>query len=354
LRAVIFHTVAGLVLSVEAAARPGARNADAYLPVIFEIERALLVKNHSSAPAIGRASTSTESTSGTVWSLVTSPLIAIVALVAIVVVTMFLTFDYRLAMTLGLVQGLGEFLPISSSAHLILTPWFLGWPDPGLTFDIALHVGTLAAVLAYFWRDWLRLLAAAPRPRTPDGRLFWLLILGALPGGIAGILLDSLAEQALRSPLLIAATLSIMGLALLAADRLGARDRELHAIGLADALWIGGAQALAIIPGVSRSGITIAMARWRGIERAAAARFSFLLGTPIIAGAALFKLRHLAETPDALNGPFFAGIAVAAVVGALSIGVLLRYLQRAGLGIFVVYRLLLAALIVVTVALGLR
>jgi undecaprenyl-diphosphatase len=113
------------------------------------------------------------------------------------------------AVSLSLMQGLAEFLPISSSAHLILMPWFLGWPDPGLTFDIALHVGTLLAVACYLWRDWLRLLSAAPHPRTPDGRLFWLLVVGAVPGGIAGVLLDNLAEQALRAPMLIAGALAL-------------------------------------------------------------------------------------------------------------------------------------------------
>jgi undecaprenyl-diphosphatase len=290
-----------------------------------------------------------------VWFALRAFALAIGALLATTTIISLLPFGYQVAVALGMVQGLGEFLPISSSAHLILTPWFFGWPDPGLTFDVALHLGTLAAVAIYFWRDWLRLLLAAPRPRSADGRLFWLLILGAIPGGIAGVLLDDLAEQALRAPLLIAVTLSLMGLVLFAADRWGRSDRaELHQIGVADAALIGIAQALAIVPGVSRSGITIAVARARGLERTVAARFSFLLGTPIIAGAALFKLRHLLETPAAINGPFLAGIATAAVVGGLSIGVLLRYLSQAGLGIFVVYRLLLAALVVTTLLVGLR
>jgi len=282
------------------------------------------------------------------------PLLAMIVLLGIIAVIALLPFSYRVAVTLGLVQGLAEFLPISSSAHLILTPWFFGWPDRGLTFDVALHVGTLAAVAAYFWRDWLRLFAAAPRPRSPDGRLFWLLVVGAIPGGIAGVLLDSLAEQAFRSPPLIAGTLTLMGLALLAADRWGGQERELHDIGLADALLIGAAQALAIVPGVSRSGITIAVARMCGVGRAAAARFSFMLGSPVILGAALFKLRTLAEAPGILNGPFLAGVATAAVVGALAIGALLRYLQRASLGLFVLYRLLLAGLVLTTLLLGLR
>jgi undecaprenyl-diphosphatase len=273
---------------------------------------------------------------------------ALLALVAL------LPTDYQRAVTLGIVQGLGEFLPISSSAHLILAPWFFGWPDHGLTFDIALHVGTLLAVVAYFWRDWLRLLVAAPRPRSADGRLFWLLVAGAIPGGVAGLALDDLAEHAFRSPLLIAGMLALMGVGLLVADRWGARGREIGDIGVVDALLIGVAQALAIVPGVSRSGITIAVARWRGIERASAARFSFLLGTPIIAGAAVFKLPDLLATPGALSGPFLAGILSAALVGAACIAFLLRYLQRAGFGVFAVYRLLLALLVVTTIALGLR
>jgi undecaprenyl-diphosphatase len=209
-------------------------------------------------------------------------------------------------------------------------------------------------VLIYFWRDWVALLRAAPRPRSPEGRLFWLLMLGAIPGGIAGALLDNLAEQTLRSPLLIAGTLSVMGLVLFGADRWPRRDRGLLDIGPADAVLIGIAQALAIVPGVSRSGITIAMARGRGIERADAARFSFLLGSPIILGAALFKLRHMAGTPGAIDGPFLAGIATSAVVGMLSIGFMLRYLRNAGFGMFVIYRLLLAGLVIATLLLGLR
>jgi undecaprenyl-diphosphatase len=178
-------------------------------------------------------------------------------------------------------------------------------------------------------------------------------VVGAIPGGVAGILLDSLAERALRAPLLIAGALALMGLALLAADRGGRSEQEMHDIGLADALLIGASQALAIVPGVSRSGITIAVARARGLERAAAARFSFLLGSPIILGAGLYKLRDVVDSPGVLSGPFFAGVMVSALVGSITIGVLLRYLQRAGLGIFVVYRLLLAALVVATVLLGL-
>ena len=305
--------------------------------------------NRSSSQTLGR-----ETNRLNLPQLSRLPLLVIVVVALAALAVALLPTDYRQAVTLGVLQGLGEFLPISSSAHLILAPWFLGWPDPGLTFDVALHLGTLLAVVLYFWRDWVRLLIAAPRPRTADGRMFWMLILGSIPGAVAGVLLDDLAEQSFRAPLLIAVTLSLMGLALFAADRWGAHSRGEADIRPLDALWIGAAQALAIVPGVSRSGITIAVARWRGIERAAAARFSFLLGTPIIAGAALFKLRHLLDMPGGLTGPFLAGIAAAALVGALCIAFLLRYLQRAGLTVFVVYRLLLAGLVVATLLLGLR
>ena len=305
--------------------------------------------NRSSSQTLGR-----ETNRLNLPQLSRLPLLVIVVVALAALAVALLPTDYRQAVTLGVLQGLGEFLPISSSAHLILAPWFLGWPDPGLTFDVALHLGTLLAVVLYFWRDWVRLLIAAPRPRTADGRMFWMLILGSIPGAVAGVLLDDLAEQSFRAPLLIAVTLSLMGLALFAADRWGAHSRGEADIRPLDALWIGAAQALAIVPGVSRSGITIAVARWRGIERAAAARFSFLLGTPIIAGAALFKLRHLLDMPGGLTGPFLAGIAAAALVGALCIAFLLHYLQRAGLTVFVVYRLLLAGLVVATLLLGLR
>src|SRR5262249_3711357 len=149
-------------------------------------------------------STQKEQVDTTSRAEVYTSLIALLVLLAIGAALILLPFGYRVAITLGLLQGLSEFLPISSSAHLILAPWFFGWPDPGLTFDVALHVGTLVAVALYFWRDWITLLCAAPRPRSPDGRLFWLLMLGAIPGGIAGVLLDTFAEQTLRSPLLTA------------------------------------------------------------------------------------------------------------------------------------------------------
>src|SRR3954466_5218405 len=196
------------------------------------------------------------------------------------------------AIALGVIQGLSEFLPISSSAHLTLLPWLLGWEDPGLAFDVALHWGTLAAVLAIFWRDWIRLLRAAllrqGEPR--DARLFWALVVSSIPAALIGKLLDRWAEENLRAPLLIACTLGVMGVVLWACDRAGSKDRGLDQMTLGRALAIGAAQAAALFPGVSRSGSTISVGLAQGFDRESIARFSFLMSTPIIFGAGLLKL----------------------------------------------------------------
>lgn len=251
------------------------------------------------------------------------------------------------AVVLGTVQGLAEFLPISSSAHLVLVPWFFGWPDPGLTFDVALHMGTLLAVVAYFWRDWLRLLAhALGRPASGEGKLFRLLALATIPGGISGYLLEKQAETSFRSPFLVAVMLVSMGLALYLADKRFPGSKALSGTGWADALWIGAAQALAIIPGVSRSGVTMAAGRARNLSREAAARFSFLLSTPIILGAGVTQLSHI--SPGALDGAFWAGVVSSALVGFLAIRWLLRYLVNHNFNIFVGYRFLLGLAVLAT------
>jgi undecaprenyl-diphosphatase len=261
------------------------------------------------------------------------------------------------AIVLGIVQGLGEFLPISSSAHLVVTPWLLGWPDPGLAFDVALHVGTLAAVLYAFAGDWARIIMAAfqglfrGRPFEGEGRMLWLLALASLPGGIAGLALEDYADTTFRSPLLIAATMAGVGTILLLADRRAARLADgaethdaLH-VTTRDALLIGCAQALAIVPGVSRSGSTISMALFLGYRREEAARFSFLLATPITLGAALHKVPHLL---GASNGHIvLLGIVVSAVVGLLAIRVLLAYVRTRDYRPFVYYRWAFAAMLVV-------
>lgn len=258
--------------------------------------------------------------------------------------------DYRVATALGIVQGLGEFLPISSSGHLIIAPWLFGFEESSLntlTYDVALHLGTTVALLAFFWRDWLRLVLAAPRPASTDGKLFWMITIASVPGAIAGYLLDEIASTTFRAPLLVAGTLAAMGAVLYVADRAGGQRRTLEDVGPSDAVSVGLAQALALIPGVSRSGSTMTMGRVLGLRRDAAARFSFLMAAPITVGALLFKLKDL--DPASINGPFVLGIAVSGVVGALSIGFLLNFLSRRSNSFlpFVVYRFGLAALIVV-------
>ncbi|MBI5835724.1 MAG: undecaprenyl-diphosphate phosphatase [Candidatus Eisenbacteria bacterium] len=251
------------------------------------------------------------------------------------------------AVVLGAVQGLGEFLPISSSAHLILAPWFLGWRDPGLTFDVSLHLGTLLAVLLVFGKDWLLMgLAGIGARRDPErARLFWQLLAATIPGAVIGLLLESRAESEFRHPLLIAGTLSLVGLLLLWADRTGRKTRNMESLGFLEALLIGLAQGLAVVPGVSRAGITMSLALAFGLTRKDAARFSFLLSTPIIAGAALLKMRHMLQQPPHMT--LILGTLVAGFVGLVSIQLLLGYLRRASFTPFVVYRWVLAAGVVV-------
>lgn len=255
------------------------------------------------------------------------------------------------ALTLGVLQGLGEFLPISSSGHLIVVPWLLGWPDHGLAFDVALHVGTLLAVVYAFAADWWRLGASALRGlrrgrpfAEPEGRLLGLLALATIPGATAGLLLDAWAESTFRSPALVATTLAGMGAVLWAADaRAEGGSGRVSSISLRDALWIGFSQAAAIVPGVSRSGATISMALFLGYKREEAARFSFLLATPITFGAALVKVPKLLGTGEL--GAVIAGMLAAAVFGLLSIRLLLAYVRARNYRPFVYYRFALAALV---------
>ncbi len=258
------------------------------------------------------------------------------------------------ALVLGSVQGLSEFLPISSSAHLILAPWLFHWKDPGLAFDIALHWGTLLAVLVYFRNDvWLiiRGFFHSLRPATRDlqeniyQKLAWLLILASIPGAVIGYLFESYAENALRdNKLHIALTLAIFGVVLWAADKLGKKVKNLDRIKWVDALLIGLSQALAIFPGVSRSGSTIAAGLALGFKREDAARFSFLMSMPIIFGAGLVSLRHFQS--DTTAPELIAGFVAAAVFGFLSIKYMLRYLAHHDYKIFTWYRIILAAIIV--------
>jgi undecaprenyl-diphosphatase len=269
------------------------------------------------------------------------------------------------AIVLGIVQGLAEFLPISSSGHLILVPWLLGWQEHGLTFDLALHLGTSAALLGYFWRDWVKLIQVVavgifskPARLFPEWKLAWLILLGCLPAGIIGVVFEAQIEALFRQPVLIAVMLIGFGLLMLAADRLGSQKRSLSGIGpgvtLMDAVVIGCAQVLALMPGVSRSGITLTAGLFRGLDRGSAARFSFLLSAPITIAAALYKLRDLVKAPPS-GGEllvFAAGVVTAGIVGALAIGFLLKYLQRKPVDVFVWYRVAAGLLILALVFVG--
>jgi len=261
--------------------------------------------------------------------------------------------DVPQAIVLGTVQGLTEFLPISSRAHLILVPWLLDLPDPGLTFDVALHLGTLAALLLYFRRDWIYLAESAMRllkgdTKDPDARLAMYIILATIPGGIAGLLFEREAEE-FGTPTVIAATLIGVALLMRAAELGGMRRKSLARMTLSDAMTVGFAQMLAIVPGISRSGVTITAGLFRGMTRKAAAQYSFLLSAPIVAGAALKKLIDIAleGLPPDQGLPFAVGIIVSAFFGFISIAGLMRYLQTRSTFVFIYYRITLGIIVLI-------
>lgn len=265
------------------------------------------------------------------------------------------------AALLGIVQGLTEFLPISSSAHLILIPWFFKWTPEGLAFDVSLHVGTAVAVLAYFWADWVKLgrefilgIVTGRPLANQERKLAWLLLAATLPAVVAGLTFQRVIEQHLRSPLVPVATLVIFGIVLYWADRHSRQVRRIDGYTWTDALLIGFAQAVALVPGVSRSGITISAAMFRHSSRAEAARFSFLLSTPVIVGAGLSELvtlvRHTygpaGEASSIVNwGTMATGTFFAAVTGFLCIRFFLNFLRTKGFLPFVLYRFILAAIV---------
>jgi len=270
------------------------------------------------------------------------------------------------AVVLAIVQGLTEFLPVSSTAHLWLVPWLLKWKDPGLTFDVALHAGTLLAVLAYFWRYWVEIivfgfgLGGNAPPQSPGSvshsaredlsqnpRLLWYMVVATIPGALAGWRFERAAEEQLRSPMVIGVALIVVGLLMGVGEWVGKRERDLGQVGFLDSFLVGVAQAFAVIPGVSRSGITMTAGLFQKMKRETAARFSFLLSTPLIAGAAMKKgleIRHEGLPPD-MRLPFLCGILVSALVGYLVIAVLIRYLERRTFKAFVIYRLALGVLL---------
>lgn len=250
------------------------------------------------------------------------------------------------AIVYGIVQGIGEFLPISSTAHLVLVPWLFGWPDPGVVFDVALHLGTAAAVIIFFLKDWIVLIKAGfTKPKTQDGRLFWFLVLATIPGALFGVLLDKYMES-FRNAALIGVMLIIMGIILFAADKYGRNRIDIKETGAKRSLIIGIAQVFAIIPGVSRSGITMTAGRMMGMTRESIARFTFLMSAPIILGDGIYHAKDLIHTSINLV-PFLTAMITAAVVGVLSIKFLLDYLKSKGFGVFAFYRFALGALVIV-------
>ena len=260
------------------------------------------------------------------------------------------------AIVLGIVQGLTEFLPISSTAHLILIPWLLGWKDPGLAFDVALHVGTLAAILIYFFRDWMQVIGqglgipTAGDPALARNRgLLWLMVAATLPIGVFGFLFQHQAESVWRTPNVIGVMMIAVGGLLWWAERVGRKQRDLGHLNFPDAMTVGFAQVLSIVPGTSRSGVTIAAGLLRNLDRATAARFSFLLSTPAI-GAAAAKdfydlMRHAGGIPHDMRMAFLVGIAVSGITGCLVIRYFMRYLRHGTLNFFVAYRVIFGIII---------
>ena len=263
------------------------------------------------------------------------------------------------AIILGVVQGLTEFLPVSSSAHLNLFPWIFNWQDMGEGFDVALHIGTLLAVVLFFYKDWVKLIKGGYeqvkyKKKTTEGRLFWYIIFATIPTGILCIVFDKLSEKFTEilagifgttfisaEMLLISIALIVMGILLYVVDKKSKATVEYKKITFKQSLWIAMSQAIAAaFPGVSRSGITMTVGRKMGLTREAAAKFSFLLSTPVIAAAALFKLKDFV-----FSVPFFLGILVSFIVGMIVIKFLLKYLQKGSFKVFAVYRVVLGIIV---------
>ncbi|HWM18875.1 MAG TPA: undecaprenyl-diphosphate phosphatase [Ilumatobacteraceae bacterium] len=271
------------------------------------------------------------------------------------------------AIVLGLVQGLSEFLPISSSGHLLLVPWLFGWDDfdsaeVEKAFDVALHLGTVVAAIFYFRKDLvvyvregLGLVIRRERPTTPEGRLAWLLVLSTVPAAAAGALLESWIDEKLGKPVIIAISLIVFGLALAWADR-STGQRKVEGYGVRDAVLVGAAQALALNPGTSRSGITMTAARRLGFDRDAAARLSFLMMIPVTGGAIAFKMAKLASDgiPDGLLVPMIVGIITSGISGWVAVWGTLRLVRTRSFNPFVIYRLGLGLLVLVIAAAGWR
>jgi undecaprenyl-diphosphatase len=264
------------------------------------------------------------------------------------------------ALVMGIVQGLTEFLPVSSSGHLIIVPWLFGWDDAFITslaFSVMLHLGTLIALLVYFRADWLRIVPAglaAIRDRSfagdPDRKLAWLIVAATIPAAVVGALFSDFFEGQVRQIGLVALTLVVGGVILWVADHFGPRTKGVEDVTFPVAVGIGAAQAIALVPGISRSGISISAGRIAGLEREAAARFAFLMATPITAGAILFEARKLATGEAGVtveSGPLIVGLIASLVSGIVAIRFMLAYLRTRSLDVFVLYRFVLAAVVLI-------
>ena len=272
------------------------------------------------------------------------------------------------AIILGIVQGLTEFLPISSSGHLIIVPWLFNWhfllENPGLnkTFDVALHMGTFIAVVVYFWREIGRLLAAWVRSMTrrsladPEGRLAWLLILSTIPAALIGVALESFIEEQLGKPWIIAVAMLVFAGFMYLIDHIAKLDKDIYSLRWPGAVLIGIAQAFALCPGVSRSGITMMTGLLLRLDRESAARYSFLMSIPVIGGAAAYTALEVAKDglPAGTQTPFLAGIASAAISGFVAIWFTLAYLKRHNFNLFVVYRIVVGVAILILIVAGVR
>lgn len=248
------------------------------------------------------------------------------------------------AIILGAVQGLTELLPISSSAHLFIIPWICGWGEIG-DFDVALHFGTLLAIGIFFFKDWLKLIKggydqAVKKKKTFEGKMFWYIVIATIPGGIIGYLLDHYCSDILTRPEIIGCALIFMGIVLYIIDRKAKSKVKYEEMNFKQTFLIGLSQALAFIPGVSRSGVTMTTARTMGIERESAAKYSFMLSAPIVLAATIFKLKDFV-----FSVPFFVGILVSFLVGIVVIKFLLKYLQKGDFKIFAIYRIVIGIVV---------
>lgn len=250
------------------------------------------------------------------------------------------------ALILGIVQGLTELLPVSSSAHLTIIPWLCNWNIPEY-FDVALHFGTLLAIVLYFYKDWIELIKggykyAVKKEKTVQGRMFWYIVLATIPGGLVGFLLDHFLGDALNRPIIIAIALIVMGIILYIVDKKAPSKVKYEEMTLKQTFLIGVSQALAFIPGVSRSGVTITTARAMGVKREAAAKYTFLLSTPIVFAATVLKFKDFV-----FNLPFIIGVLASFIVGMFVIKFLLKYIQKGSFKVFAIYRIIFGIFIIV-------